>query len=212
MPAIYSLPQTTLFSSPRNGRLHVVRIRGAGVGNSKPSAEGTFDIERLLRGRCPQHPTRRPFAPTAEQLEGQRKAAAAIEALVGKIPPGLKDQIGFRWNAEDCKGGDLEKLLESTVLIDAQYLLSLCEAGGVLPRCQDIPAAAKISRANIWRLRHAWEGYFSLPVLLWTYCCASSRARAREPQTPRSPRALSLCPISLCPTPLRPAAWCPSVG
>ena len=114
------------------------------------------------------------FAPTAKQLEGQRVAAEAIQAVVEKIPPELKDQVGHAWNNKSCQGGALEELLHNTDLTDAQYLISLYEAGGILPRCQDVPAAAKINKKNIWRLSHAWGGGFQaeyrLPVLLWTYC------------------------------------------
>ena len=113
------------------------------------------------------------FAPTAKQLEGQRVAAEAIQAVVEKIPPELKEKVGTSWNDDSCRGGDLEELLGNTDLTDAQYLISLYEAGGILPRCQDVPAAAKINKKNIWRLSHSWNGaaaYYKLPVLLWTYC------------------------------------------
>ena len=97
-------------------------------------------------------------------------AAEAIQAVVEKIPPELKDQVGKKWNHESCQGGALEELLHNTDLTDAQYLISLYEAGGILPRCQDVPAAAKINKKNIWRLSHAWNEIYKLPVLLWTYC------------------------------------------
>ena len=57
----------------------------------------------------------------------------------------------------------LEPLLENIDLIDAAYLIALGEAGGVVPRGQDVPAAARINAASVWRLRRR-EG---LPRPCW---------------------------------------------
>ena len=155
---------------------------GCAQSTTPPRAEGgvaTADVDASTLGSPPKPATQAAatptpaFAPTEKQLEGQRVAAEAIQAVVEKIPPELKDQVGDKWNHRDCQGGALEELLHNTDLTDAQYLISLYEAGGILPRCQDVPAAAKINKKNIWRLSHAWDGMFaeySLPVLLWTYC------------------------------------------
>ena len=58
----------------------------------------------------------------------------------------------------------LEPLLASIDLIDVAYLIALGEAGGVVPRWQDVPAAARINAASVWRLR-GFNG-FGVPILV----------------------------------------------
>ena len=174
--AIESLPQAE--QAVVNQAVEVVRSAMAARSRlDAPRAAAPADVATPRSGdgaaavaAAPPTPA---FAPTEKQLEGQRVAAEAIQAVVEKIPPELKDQVGSTWNAQSCQGHALEELLGNTDLTDAQYLISLYEAGGILPRCQDVPAAAKINKKNIWRLSHAWNGTwarFKLPVLLWTYC------------------------------------------
>ena len=62
-------------------------------------------------------------------------------------------------------GPQIESYLEDVDLIDAQYLIQLCVAGGVVPPWQLVPTAAKINARNAWRLR-LWDCAFSLPVLV----------------------------------------------
>ena len=50
----------------------------------------------------------------------------------------------------------------------AQRVAVLGEAGGVVPRWQDVPAAARINAASVWRLR-CWGQMYSLPVLVLSY-------------------------------------------
>ena len=59
----------------------------------------------------------------------------------------------------------LEPLLANIDLIDAAYLIALGEAGGVVPRWQDVPAAARINAASVWRLR----GCYDMPILVLSY-------------------------------------------
>ena len=46
--------------------------------------------------------------------------------------------------------------------------MALAAAGGVLPRNQDVPPSARISRAELWRLQR-WTEQFSLPVVVLSY-------------------------------------------
>ena len=62
----------------------------------------------------------------------------------------------------------LEPLLEHTDLVDVNYLIALGEAGGVIPRWQDLPDCARINTANVWRLR-CWDRNFALSVLVLSY-------------------------------------------
>ena len=54
--------------------------------------------------------------------------------------PSLPD--GARW--DDIGASDLKAALCSTVLVDAAWLAALADDGGILPRCQDVPEAAKV--------------------------------------------------------------------
>ena len=170
------------------------------------------------------------FEPTEEQKAGQRAAAAHIQSVVEEAeaaPQSLKEQVGSEWNYQDG-GPRLVKLLKNTHLIDAKYLIILYEAGGVLPRWQEIPKAAKIDKDNCWRLRYAWGGTgsdFRLPVLFLTYCWYNPYhpCAAAGPPTPvpwparakcsRAHHALSLatpsCVGSVIPSRSSSVASCP---
>ena len=65
-------------------------------------------------------------------------------------------------------GDEVERLLETVDLVDARYLVALAQAGGVLPRAQELPASAKITPATCWRLQ-GWPELFSTPVLVLSY-------------------------------------------
>ena len=65
-------------------------------------------------------------------------------------------------------GGDkLEPLLGAIDLTDVNFLITLGEENGALPRWQDVPAIARINATNVWRLRcwNGWDGR-SLPILV----------------------------------------------
>jgi hypothetical protein len=57
-------------------------------------------------------------------------------------------------------------------MIDIQYLIALGEAGGVIPRWQEVPDAAKLKEKDFWRLK-SYTGYFMLPAVSFTYCWLS---------------------------------------
>lgn len=65
-------------------------------------------------------------------------------------------------------GRVIETLLETACLVDARYLVALAKAGGVLPRCQELPPSARITLANVWQLRR-WNYAYSLPVIVLSY-------------------------------------------
>ena len=54
-------------------------------------------------------------------------------------------------------------------LLDARWLVDLAEMGGIVPRWQEVPAAARIDRSSVWRLRFAWHEYDCLAVLVLSY-------------------------------------------
>eukprot|EP00035_Acanthoeca_spectabilis_P029726 m.6178 g.6178 ORF g.6178 m.6178 type:complete len:581 (+) comp3807_c0_seq1:136-1878(+) len=62
----------------------------------------------------------------------------------------------------------IERLLETAVLVDAQYLVDLGRAGGVMPRMQDLPKSARITQDTLWRLQ-SWKVNFALPIVVLSY-------------------------------------------
>ena len=62
-----------------------------------------------------------------------------------------------KWDEMGCSS--LKRALLDTTLVDAAWLADLADAGGILPRCQDVPEAAKVSLAEM----EAW-GYASFTV------------------------------------------------
>ena len=117
----------------------------------KPSATPQFEAYKFT-------PAQQAAAATA--LAAQEKVAAAAEAASAEE----KAKVGEKW-VERCAGPSLERMLEDMTLVDVQYLIALTEAGGVVPRYQELPAAARIGPHNAWRLR-CWNSPYQLPVLV----------------------------------------------
>lgn len=78
----------------------------------------------------------------------------------------VEQQCYARWKGA---GGELiDRLLDTTQLIDAQYLISIGEVGGTILRAQEVPLVAKITTHTSWRL-HCWPREDSLAVLVLSY-------------------------------------------
>ena len=76
--------------------------------------------------------------------------------MKGKV---LLLQSGYHASAwENARGKVIDSLLEHTPLIDAQYLVALHHAGGIVPRGQAVPKAALIGPHNAWRLTWGQDG------------------------------------------------------
>ena len=116
-----------------------------------PSATPQFEAYKFT-------PAQQAAAATA--LAAQEKVAAAAEAASAEE----KAKVGSNWKSA-CGGPALERMLKDMTLVDAQYFIALTEAGGVVPRYQELPAAARIGPHNAWRLR-CWERPRKLPVLV----------------------------------------------
>ena len=80
----------------------------------------------------------------ATQAEAHRRAEAASDET--------KAVVGEKWRTH-CGGPAFEELLETTTLVDAEYLVALGKAGGIVPRWQALPETAKLGPRNAWRLR-----------------------------------------------------------
>ena len=61
----------------------------------------------------------------------------------------------------------LEEMLADTDLIDVGYIVRLVEGGGIVPRWQDTPDAAKITPRTVWRLKA--NVLCRLPVIVLSY-------------------------------------------
>jgi len=108
------------------------------------------------------------LGPTDEQLAAAKRAAMAQEALVREVEAASATcEPNERW--VQYGGEAVEELLDDCTLVDAQYLVKLADEGGILPRWQELPEVARITRANVWRLRCAAATYF-LPVMVLSYC------------------------------------------
>jgi len=108
------------------------------------------------------------FIPTHEQKAGRRTATvehnARVKANEGKrvyMPPAQSSWVA--WGGES-----IDSMLDNVDLIDGRYLVSLHRHGGNLPRWQNVPDSAKITRSTVWRL-YGWEMKMSLPILVLSY-------------------------------------------
>ena len=117
----------------------------------KPSATPQFEAYKFTPAQQ---------AAAAMALAAQEKVAAAAEAASAEE----KAKVSTQWKVS-CGGPSLERMLEDMTLVDVQYLIALTEAGGVVPRYQELPAAARIGPHNAWRLR-CWSNAYRLPVLV----------------------------------------------
>ena len=106
-------------------------------------------------------------------LTKEQQAAAAAAEVAQRVlweeaegaPEKMKLKVGQYWGSH-CGGPAIEKLFDKGAeLVDAQYLIALAEAGGVLPRWQALPEVAKVGTDHMWRLR-CWNDPYRLPVLV----------------------------------------------
>jgi len=80
-------------------------------------------------------------------------------------PDSIKELVSPRWTRYG--GHIVEQMLEHTPLITAQYLIALAKSGGIMPRRQEMPDSAFITKENMWRLR--FNGLYRLPVVAFSY-------------------------------------------
>ena len=66
-------------------------------------------------------------------------------------------------------------------LIDLRYVVPLIEAGGVMPRWQDLPKSARITVHNLWRLNTMIK--FGIPLLAVLVLSYPWRASPRKSRT-----------------------------
>ena len=90
-----------------------------------------------------------------------------IAASAASVPPEERPQeTGMGGSSWRHYGGDsLVDMLEHTTVVDARYLIALADEGGIVPRCQDLPASARITKDTLWRVRPS-AASFMLPILV----------------------------------------------
>ena len=71
------------------------------------------------------------------------------------------DQVG----AGKPNASALKRALADTVLVDAAWLAQLADAGGVLPRCQDLPEGARVTLEEM----EMWKDDYTVGVLVISY-------------------------------------------
>ena len=96
---------------------------------------------------------------TARQLAKRKKEAKLIAKQLAKRS--YWDEVGFgKPNASALKA-----VLADTVLLDAAWLVRLADAGGVLPRCQDLPPGARVTLQEMEK----WTDAYTVGVLVISY-------------------------------------------
>lgn len=108
------------------------------------------------------------YRPPRDRLAGRRAAHTQFNAYVKQHVTPVKppDTHTPHWAAHG--GEELANLLTYVDLIDARYLIALNEQGGSLPCWGALPASAKITRDDCWRL-YGWETRGCLGVLAISY-------------------------------------------
>ena len=95
---------------------------------------------------------------SAVSLAAQQRSAESY-AKCGKTS--YWDKVGpYEPNASALKAA-----LADTVLVDAAWLAQLADAGGVLPRCQDLPEGARVTLEEMEK----WTDMFTVGVLVISY-------------------------------------------
>ncbi len=99
--------------------------------------------------------------------EQQKRIASEAEAKA------LATRDHANWQRAErewlARGGKrIEELLVTTPLVDLKWVVALVEAGGVVPRAQEVPDAAKITPERSWRIA-LWLGGIAVLVLSYPW-------------------------------------------
>ena len=133
------------------------------------------------------------YQPTEAQLAAAQKVnaeqdarAAAAEALPEETKRKRYKVVYTNEEANDVQwkragGPQLEEMVQKMDLIDLRYVVPLIEAGGVMPRWQDLPKSARITVHNLWRLNTMV--YFGIPLLAVLVLSYPWRASPRKSRT-----------------------------
>ena len=142
----------------------------------------------------PEAPTG--YQPTEAQLAAAQKVNAEQDARAAAAEALPEERKRERYRVDSLRnineeaddrdwkragGPQLEEMVQKMDLIDLRYVVPLIEAGGVMPRWQDLPKSARITVHNLWRLNTMMDfGLKLLAVLVLSY---PWRASPRKSQT-----------------------------
>ena len=96
---------------------------------------------------------------TAKQLAKKKKEAKLIAKQLARRS--YWDEVG----PDKPNASALKRALADTVLVDAAWLAQLADAGGVLPRCQDLPPGARVTLEEMEK----WTHDYTVGVLVISY-------------------------------------------
>ncbi|CAK0896204.1 unnamed protein product, partial [Prorocentrum cordatum] len=108
-------------------------------------------IEAQAMGCCISTSSSAGDASPASAISSAALAQEELRRAADALSPEERPPPAQHWNF--LGGEELVPLLEHTTLVDAHFLVALADAGGVVPRWQELPEAAKIGPANAWQLR-----------------------------------------------------------
>ena len=120
---------------------------------------------------------------------GQCNGDDEVDAVLGKGPGRQALEVALNAEAKDFEwkragGPQLEEMVQKMDLIDLRYVVPLIEAGGVMPRWQDLPKSARITVHNLWRLNTMVDfGTELLAVLVLSYPWRASPRKSRTHAT-----------------------------
>ena len=102
---------------------------------------------RLWSSCFPSRPPLLPLNKGSDEVN-VRQLDGASTHLSGPLVDNLS-----RWDEPTYSASELKQALASSILVDAGWLVELAARGGVLPRCQAVPEAAKVSLREMeaWR-------------------------------------------------------------
>lgn len=145
-----------------------------GVGRRRPpkaltSPTDASAVQAATGCGCGCSPPGSVYPLTPAQLEAAKLAAEQQQAVVdaaNRAPREAKEREDPKWKRNG--GRRMEELLPDTHLVDAQYLVFLADAGGILPPCEEVPKCALLDAKCAWRLR-TWPGFSSLSALVLSW-------------------------------------------
>ena len=141
-----------------------VALAGAPPANASDAQqrEVTADIHKAAAQKVNVKQDKR--AAAADKLSKRRKRKRyKVDSSKGLNVEASDDQ----WKR--AGGPQLEEMVQNMNLIDLRYVVPLIEAGGVMPRWQDLPKSARITARNVWRLNTMVIGCLAVLVLSYPW-------------------------------------------
>lgn len=109
-------------------------------------------------------------AMSAAKQSSHRTSSVKMRGSSGNLAEAFHDEPKVKMGGQFAKRApQLEPFLKHIDLVDAEYLIALAEADGIVPSWRALPDCARINaNTNLWRIR-SWDKEYSLPVLVVSY-------------------------------------------